>query len=901
MTNDKSLDRTLVQWFLLLTLLPMSLVVWLGYQQANTSLTQAAEDKLEYAAESNAAFVRNWFDYRFMDLSSQADNGHNAALLMRLREGLQQSGKSPAEYVKSSDWVRRAEGNDLITLIRHYDYMYDLFLIDIEGNILYTAARESDLGANLFTEPLAGTRFARSVKTTLETGQVGFSDIERYIPSNKRLAGFLTALLRDEFGGKAGVFAIRIKLDRIFKRMAAAGDQNKSSLVHYLAGEDGRLRTAIRNKQEEVLVRTVDTAQFRLWEQEYGGLQGQPSYDHAESAFGYTDPNGRSVIGLHHPVRLPGGGNWVLISEIDRDEALAAAGWLGAVTLALAGLTGLLAAWLALYQARRITRPIIRLADASLAVAAGEMDQRVRIESDNEIGLLAEAFNHMLATRQAHENALEQSNRKTQQAMVDLAVQKFALDQHAIVAITDVRGRITFVNDKFIEISGYSREELLGRNHRILKSEYHDAGFFRDMYRTLAAGEVWHGDICNRAKDEHLYWVNSTIVPCKGADGKPQSYIAMRTDITQHKRVELALQEAKETAESANRAKSEFLANMSHEIRTPMNAVIGFTGLTLQTELSDKQRDYLNKIKTSAYSLLSLLNDILDFSKIEAGKLKFECVNFQLEDVFNNLSEVLGHTAVDKNLEFAALIAPDVSCALKGDPLRLGQVLTNLTNNALKFTEKGKITVNAALAEEQSETDSRRVKLRFSVQDTGIGLAPEQIPKLFRSFSQTDGSTTRKFGGTGLGLAISKQLAELMGGAIGVESEAGKGSTFWFTAEFSRQAVKQRSHPASEPHGMKMPAADDGEHSREILRKIQGAHVLLTEDNPVNLQLATAILEQAGLHVTAAGNGKEALAKLAEPAELAKSGAADAVLMDIHMPEMDGYEAVRLIRENPRY
>ncbi|MCP4699535.1 MAG: response regulator, partial [Gammaproteobacteria bacterium] len=482
-------------------------------------------------------------------------------------------------------------------------------------------------------------------------------------------------------------------------------------------------------------------------------------------------------------------------------------------------------------------------------------------------------------------------------------------------------------------------------------------------------------------------------------------------------------------AEAANQAKSEFLANMSHEIRTPMNAVIGFTGLALQTSLTDKQRDYLNKIKTSTYSLLNLLNDILDFSKIEAGKLKFENVNFYLEDVIDKLSELQGHAAVDKGLEFAALIAPDVPRALKGDPLRLGQVLTNLTNNALKFTKNGKIVVHAALAEQSGETGSGRVKLRFSIQDTGIGLMPEQIQKLFRSFSQADSSTTRKFGGTGLGLAISKQLTELMGGAIGAESEPGKGSTFWFTAEFARQAVEQRSRPPSELRGMKVLAVDDNEHSRDILmrilrsfsfvpvlaasgeealsvlaaekdfrlvimdwhlsamdgieaarkiiqqsrgvalppkiilltafdrnevrqqataeaaidafllkpvaqsvlfdtimgvfgretenapagkqtaslpqpdilREIQGARILLAEDNPINQQLATEILEQAGLHVTVAGNGKEALAKLAELAELAENGAADAVLMDIQMPEMDGYEATRLIRNNPRY
>ncbi len=873
MTNDKtgcrsSLGRTLILWFLLLALLPMSLVAWIGYQQANTSLTQAAADKLEFAAESKVAFLRNWFDYRFMDLNSQAENRHNAALLMQLREGLLQSGKSPAEYVKTVDWARRVEGDDLILLARRYDYIYDLYLIDIDGNILYTTARKSDLGVNLFTGPLAGTRFVRSVKISLEIGQAEFSDLERYAPSNNTIAGFLTAPLLDEFGSKAGVFAIRINLERIFKRIASGGQDARSSLIHYLAGEDGRLRTAFNNDPEEVLRKTIDTEQFRLWLREHGPHGQQPD-EQAESVFGYTGPNGLPVLGVHQTVRLPGV-NWVLISEIDRNEALAAADWLGIVTLALAALTGLLAAWLALYQARRITRPIIRLADASLAVAAGEMDQRVTVAADNEIGLLAKSFNHMLAMRQTHEKALEHSNRETQQALADLAEQKFALDQHAIVAIADLQGIITFANDKFVEISGYSCEELLGQKH-ILKSGCHDTKFFRDIYRTIGSGGVWHGEICNRAKDGRIYWVNSTIVPFKGTDGKPKNYISIRTDITQRKQAELALQEAKEAAEAASRAKSEFLANMSHEIRTPMNGVIGMTSLMLDSALNDEQRGRALTIKHSAESLLGIINNILDLSKIEAGKLDLELLDFDLGALMDDFAATLAFRAVEKGLEFICPACPVPNRSYRGDPGRIRQILTNLTGNALKFTEQGEVAVRCEAVTEEKD----RTLLRFMVTDTGIGLSAEQQERLFERFTQADNSTTRQYGGSGLGLSISKQLVEMMGGQIRVESTPGAGSTFQFTLDLARAKVQTPPRRTEALHQQK---------------------VLAVDDNATNRQLLDQVFNVWQVEHGLAASGPAALLALQEAAAQGKSYSI--VLIDMQMPGMDGIRLGALIRDD---
>ena len=593
----------------------------------------------------------------------------------------------------------------------------------------------------------------------------------------------------------------------------------------------------------------------------------------------------------------------------------------------------------------------------------------------------------------------------------------------ASVVITDLKGTIEYVNTKFCEVTGYTFEEAIGQNPRILKSVHTPPEVYRELWKTIKAGNEWRGEFQNKKKNGELYWESATISPLKSADGSIAYYLAVKEDVTERKKMEESirekearfrgyfehsqvgmavtsptkgwieandqlqrmlgytldelhqitwaeithpddleadakqfermlageidnytldkrfirkdgeivytnltvacirdetgdvlhvlasfqditerkkmdndlherikeldeaqsamlnmmedLDEEKAKAEEATRAKSDFLANMSHEIRTPMNAVIGMAHLASKTELTPKQQDYLNKIQSSANSLLGIINDILDFSKIEAGKLDMEAVEFDLLETMDNVANVITVKAQEReNLEVLFYLDSQVPNFLVGDSLRLNQILVNLGNNAVKFTEQGEIVLSVRVNERSDD----KVTLQFSVRDTGIGMTAEQQSKLFQAFSQADTSTTRKYGGTGLGLTISKRLVNMMGGEIWTESESGQGTTFNFTADFglAKETVKRRFEPSPDLRGLKVLVVDDNATSREILQDI---------------------LESFSFEVYLSASGKEALEEI-ERADNDKPF--ELVIMDWKMPVMDGIEASKRIKSHQK-
>jgi len=512
------------------------------------------------------------------------------------------------------------------------------------------------------------------------------------------------------------------------------------------------------------------------------------------------------------------------------------------------------------------------LADAASRIASGNLDEGFPPKSSEDV--LGNAFQTMA-------NQLRENFQKIEQANVALAEseRKYRnIFENAFEGIFQSLpdGTLINANKAFAQILGYEKPEEMMQIPHFTKNIYVNADDRERIFNIVKT----EGQIVNHEME--LYKKNRSVITISLSGrfitneyNEPIHLEGSIIDITLKKEKEKATRE-REAAEASNNAKSEFLANMSHEIRTPMNAIIGLTDLALKTDLTTKQQDYLTKVLSAAQSLLGIINDILDFSKIEAGKLLIENIEFNLEDVLNNVSNVVSIKAVEKGLEILFNIDKGVSRYLTGDPTRLGQILLNLCNNAIKFTEKGEIVIRIRQLSIEKIENVNTVELEFSVKDTGIGMTEEQINKLFQSFTQADTSTSRKYGGTGLGLSISKRLTEMMDGQIWVESSPGVGSEFIFTAKF----------------GLYQPKESD--FSDADIEALKTKRVLIVDDNSASREILGVMTQDLFEDISIVSSAKEAIAEIEKSND---DKPYDIILMDWSMPEMNGIDATRYIKQ----
>lgn len=439
-----------------------------------------------------------------------------------------------------------------------------------------------------------------------------------------------------------------------------------------------------------------------------------------------------------------------------------------------------------------------------------------------------------------------------------------ATNQHAIVAVTDPNGTLTYVNDQFCSVCEYARDELIGQNHRILSSGYHSSEFFADMWATITSGSVWQGEIKNKTRTGNMIWLQTTIIPFMNESGAITRYVTVRTDITGLKtRQEEALNKAVHT--------NNFLANISHEIRTPVHAILGIASLLQEPQNEKPPTSYLQSLNESAESLLTLVNDLLDYSKVDAHQVKLELVPFNVVEFADRIRLMFDHLASAKGLALTFSVQRDFPILI-GDPTRIKQILVNLIGNALKFTDNGTVQVNLGY-----KTNTNQTEFLISVQDRGIGMRAETIAGLFQPFVQGDESIHRKFGGTGLGLSISKKLVDLMSGSISVTSEFGHGSTFLIRLplSISNEKIVSLQLKAQAPF-----SAD----------RLAGAGDFIVIDDDHLCRIVTAaILKKIGFNVVSFPNGTSALNYM-------KTATIQAVIVDNNLPDMSGKDVAKSIR-----
>lgn len=783
-----SLTQRFAVWFAAVALLPILLIGYSLLQTFNAEIRKAAIQQVSAIADKKVEQIDFYLQERQLDASviQATETTHQA--IDQFTNVFKQHGIDSKLYRKLDTIYRK----HFERFLEGAGY-YDVFLISMDGWIVFSVSHEADFATNLLTGPYRETGLAHVFREALETGKANMSNFEFYKPSRDAIAAFIGVPIIIE-GEIHGVFALQIYSERIFEVLTNNVGLGKSgeTIVTRRENEQTALVMApLEDEPDAALKHIISLADPVLAATIKNSLDGRAGGGLA------MDYRGNEVVAAWR--YLPSM-NWGMVVQIDVEEAFASVFRVRTIGLVILGLTFILATLGALLFNRRVVTPLEKLNQGAQAVASGDLRQRVPIEGWDEMGKLADAFNTMTERLDASYRQLEarvaERTAELEYANAELAIKEEetrSVVEHMVdcVVTTDETGVMLSVNPVMEKLFGYTSDEAIGQNVAILVPEpdrsKHE--YYMERYCRTGQGQEYIGrdlpgtHTIGLGREVEAVHKNGELIPIYLAVseyfvGGKRHFTGVMRDIRDHVRMMHDLENARLEAEQANQAKSAFLAVMSHEIRTPMNGVIGMIEVLQQSSLTSYQMEMTNLIRESAFALLEIIEDILDFSKIEAGKIEIELTPIPLATAVEKACSMLEHLAASRGVELTLFTDPTIPDEVIGDALRLRQVLVNLINNAIKFSsgqpKPGRVSVQVTMTESSPE----RVLIAFQVTDNGIGMNEATLSRLFTPFSQGDISTTRRFGGTGLGLTITHHLVELMGGEITVQSEPGEGSSF---------------------------------------------------------------------------------------------------------------------------
>ncbi len=927
-----SLKGKLILSFLAFSIIPLAVVVTMAFFQFQEALRSQTSNQLTVVRDLKTRQVENYLRQIEQDIKLVAGLPYVKTGIQQLEISVRGLGLNQVRqmgFLGRPDLFYLQAYNPYAVYHAKYHAFFrelvktkgyeDIWLVSPEGDIVYTFAKRDDFATNLFEAPYQDTLPAQLIRYLLandESGQMQMTDYGPYPPAGDMPVSFIGAAILDE-DKIIGCLIYELSSDQMNDLMQVQTGFWKTGET-YLVGADNMLRT-----------KTRFSGQINFFEQKVDTMAVQKGLSGGNGVGIFENYRGIAVLSAYRALNI-NRFKWILLAEVEKSEAFGPSHRLRNLMLIIIIMTSLVVIGVGLYIGRSIAKPITELAETSTQIASGDLQSRVKSETRDEIGHLAEAFNSMtgqlseligsleqqIAERKQAERALRNSEDRYRGLFENSPISLWEEDFSQGKAYFDglrksgiTNFRAYFENNpeavshcaKLVQVMDVNRatldllkakdkDELFAGLPNVLTED--SLAVFQEELIILAEGaRKFESEAVQRALTGEEKHVVLQLIVAPGYEDSLGKVLLSMLDITERKMTEKELDKyrqhlealvdertaeltvAKEQAEAANAAKSDFLTRMSHEIRTPLNVVTGLTNIVLKSKLAAEQRDYLRKVQIASNNLMEVINDILDFSKVEAGRMELTHASFDLDQVMEQLDDLFNDRVAQKDLELIFSVAPQAPRQLIGDAGRLTQVLTNLIENAVKFTETGEIVVGVE-PDDQTNRKTGQMVLKFQVADTGIGITANALSTLFEPFTQAEGYLTRKHEGSGLGLAICKRLVNLMGGRIWGESTPGRGSTFFFTVLLEAgKEEKPRLIPPEDLHGLKTLVVDDSATARHVL---------------------SDLLESFTFSVLAVDGGEKAI----EAIEQAVAGEPyRLVLLDWKMPGMDGIEVIRRIRE----